>query len=68
MIPTIESLFNFLEDNSHGHVFKRDDGLLARCGGPALCSGCKLELEILKLIDEATSTIRNAPQDDNQSP
>lgn len=24
----------------HGHVFKREDGLLARCGGPSLCRDC----------------------------
>lgn len=27
----------------HGHVRPREDGVKARCGGPALCEKCKLE-------------------------
>lgn len=34
------------EPNSgHGHVFKRPDGKLARCGGPGLCKDCSVDLE-----------------------
>lgn len=29
---------------SHGHVNPRPDGAVARCGGPAICSVCALEL------------------------
>ena len=28
----------------HGHVVRRDDGYLARCGGPGLCGQCAREL------------------------
>lgn len=27
----------------HGHVTPRPDGVVARCGGPALCSQCRFE-------------------------
>ncbi len=27
----------------HGHVFKRDDGQVARCGGPGFCPECSLD-------------------------
>jgi len=35
----------------HGHVFKRPDGLVARCGGPAICKQCA--------IDEANAVRHN---------
>lgn len=30
-------------NRGHGHVWPRADGLLSRCGGPALCSECAKE-------------------------
>lgn len=40
----IEQLTSVIGTNSgHGYVWKRPDGLLARCGGPALCSECKVD-------------------------
>lgn len=27
-------------NSGHGHVFKRPDGVVARCGGPFLCDQC----------------------------
>ncbi len=32
----------------HGHVIKNKDGLVARCGGPAICSECALEYAAIK--------------------
>lgn len=29
----------------HGHVIPRADGAKARCGGPAICAVCALELQ-----------------------
>jgi hypothetical protein len=31
-------------NTGHGHVYRRDDGVLARCGGPALCKECARDL------------------------
>lgn len=31
-------------NRGHGHVIPRDDGLLARCGGPSFCKECAAEL------------------------
>jgi|SRR5581483_1743848 len=35
---------------SHGHVAKRPDGALARCGGPGMCETCELERYYLQLL------------------
>lgn len=29
------------ENTGHGHVFKRPDGSVMRCGGPSLCGECE---------------------------
>lgn len=34
------------ENKGHGHVFKRPDGMLARCGGPAMCHECAADAAI----------------------
>lgn len=36
------------QDNGHGHVVPRCDGLKARCGGPGLCDVCNKEAQALK--------------------
>jgi hypothetical protein len=36
---------------SHGHVAKRPDGVLARCGGPSLCETCQLERYYFQLLE-----------------
>lgn len=30
-------------NEGHGHVFPREDGYRARCGGPMLCSQCRID-------------------------
>ena len=32
----------------HGHVIKNQNGTVARCGGPAICTECARELASLK--------------------
>lgn len=31
-------------NQGHGHVFRRADGVKARCGGPGMCSECSADL------------------------
>lgn len=31
-------------NTGHGHVFKRPDGVKARCGGPGVCAECSTDL------------------------
>jgi hypothetical protein len=33
-----------MSNTGHGHVTPRPDGVKMRCGGPAICSVCALEL------------------------
>lgn len=40
------------KNEGHGHVYKRPDGVRARCGGPAMCSECAHDLA-QKMADEA---------------
>lgn len=30
-------------NTGHGHVWKRPDGMLARCGGPGMCRDCSAD-------------------------
>jgi hypothetical protein len=32
----------------HGHAWKRPDGLVARCGGPGMCSACSRDAQRLR--------------------
>ncbi len=34
----------YFPNSGHGHVHKRPDRVVARCGGPALCSTCRSDL------------------------
>ena len=37
---TVNQSLSRPENIGHGHVFKRPDGVKARCGGPSMCSEC----------------------------
>lgn len=48
-----------LNDNTgHGHVWKRPDGLLARCGGIKMCKVCARDAE--KMTVRSGQSIRQA--------
>lgn len=34
-------------NSGHGHVWKRPDGLVGRCGGPAFCRECKTDQKLV---------------------
>lgn len=38
----LQSIAHF-EHCGHGHVVKRHDGMLAKCGGPLICNACAAE-------------------------
>lgn len=35
-------------DHGHGHVWPRPDGMVARCGGPGICSECDRDAARMK--------------------
>lgn len=35
-------------NTGHGHVWKRPDGVLMRCGGPGMCAACTADLRKLE--------------------
>lgn len=43
-------------NTGHGHVFPRGDGVKARCGGPALCPACAIEMARNDKPDHRNST------------
>ncbi len=48
-------------DCGHGHVYPRADGIKARCGGPALCAFCKIDLAA------KSSSASTAPHQEGQA-
>lgn len=36
------------QKDAHGHVIERTDGTKARCGGPSLCTQCRMEGRLVK--------------------
>jgi len=40
-------------NSGHGHVWERPDGMKARCGGPALCKQCALDLSTANYVSKA---------------
>jgi hypothetical protein len=48
----------FIHGNSgHGHVWPRPDGLRARCGGPAICRKCALDLSRRSEIEKGQQSL-----------
>lgn len=45
----------YLTNSGHGHVWRRPDGMRARCGGPALCVGCVLDKSRLEIARNAVA-------------
>ena len=41
-------MFKTVKYENHGWVFPNTNGVVVKCGGPALCSQCKLEEKIGK--------------------
>lgn len=44
----------------HGHVYPRDDGYLAKCGGPATCNVCRDEMSHLNQHREGSAKLQTA--------
>lgn len=52
---TIAELCEVWQEFSHGHVVDNRDGRKARCGGEALCKGCRAEGRIVSALKELQS-------------
>lgn len=50
-LPSINA-HNWLKAHSHGVVWKRPDGVMARCLGPGFCELCKTELMVATMLVE----------------
>lgn len=49
---TVDEIKHYLGTNTgHGHVWKRPDGFLARCGGPKICPVCAADAQRLESKD-----------------
>jgi hypothetical protein len=44
-------------NSGHGHVRPRPDGVVARCGGPAICAECRKEQEQLNELESALKKV-----------
>lgn len=47
------ALPRYLTNAGHGHVWRRPDGMVARCGGPALCRACMADRGALDAARQA---------------
>lgn len=48
--PELDLVLDKFAEATHGHVLKRADGRVARCGGPGVCEMCKVEASILEEV------------------
>lgn len=46
----------------HGHVYRREDGVRARCGGPSFCEVCKEEVKLAEEIFAADNRVQELKQ------
>jgi hypothetical protein len=46
-----------LRNHGHGHVWERQDGIKARCGGPGMCKDCDRDERYLREAAEYNSPI-----------
>ena len=58
-IDHISELFKHHRLHGHGHIFPRNDGFLARCGGPTICKECSMVDDVLEVVKKfnACSTV-----------
>lgn len=47
-------------EQSHGHVYRRDDGQKARCGGPGMCAECSRDLGLLAASTPGSDRFQSA--------
>lgn len=52
--PQVKIKQDDLYDAGHGHVRRRPDGLVARCGGPGICPQCGREAASMRVSTTAT--------------
>lgn len=50
-------------NTGHGHVWRRPDGVRARCGGPAVCSKCAADAAAIA----ALGTVRREPREHREA-
>jgi len=48
-------------NTGHGHVWKRPDGAVAKCGGPALCTECARDLASLRNVTPYVAELSEVP-------
>lgn len=49
-------------NTGHGHVWPRPDGMVARCGGPAMCQRCAIDAARTKQVKEPDMQTNQTPE------
>jgi hypothetical protein len=47
-------------NTGHGHVWRRPDGMVARCGGQRMCRQCREDAEILRIHEDMRQNMTEA--------